>query len=75
MKLSLLDKYHLENRAAFYSHFADIVKSDEVEAAVSELIQRQIKEKLVYDLPKWDRQERKNKSQKARKEQRDLWMS
>ncbi len=73
MELSRLDKYHLGNRAEFFVHFEDLVKAKTAKEAALELIKRQKTTTLAYDLPKWNPEARKKKSQKAKMEQNKLW--
>lgn len=73
MQLSLSNKYHLINRAEFFGHFEDLPQKNEVDKVVEDLLKRQEKSLLNYDLPKWNPEKRKKMSQKARMEQNKLW--
>jgi len=68
MQLTLLQKYHLYQRAEFFIHQNEMDKSFESEKIIASIFKRQINKPLYLKLPKWDPKSFKNKSEKQKRE-------
>ncbi|MEO9534236.1 MAG: DUF1800 domain-containing protein [Crocinitomicaceae bacterium] len=73
MKLTIKDKYHLHARTEFFVHHVNMVKTDDSEKAIDQILKKQKTDPLEYKLPKWNPESRKKMSQKQKMEQNKKW--
>lgn len=67
------DLYHLHNRAEFFVHHDEVKQTKSIEKAVDAIFKKQVVKDIEYDLPKWDPEKHKKKSEKKKREIRKTW--